>query len=128
MSGARKFTELAAWQRGYELMVICQELLERPAISRDARFRTQLADASSSIPRNVAEGFGRFRPGENAQYVRVAKGSAQEVMSLLLEARKKGYVSQAEFPRLETAANRSIGTLVRYVQYLERAKADDRWK
>jgi len=49
-------------------------------------------------------------------------------MSLLLEARKKGYVSQAEFPRLETAANRSIGTLVRYVQYLERAKADDRWK
>ena len=93
-------------------------------MQRDFRFCSQLSDASSSIPRNVAEGFGRFRPRENAQFVRVAKGSANEVHSLLIEALSKGYIPKEDFGRFETAANRAIGTLVSYVKYLERCDRD----
>ena len=128
MAAIKKFTDLAAWQRAHELLLACQDVLNRPQVLLDARFREQLADAAASVPRNVAEGFGRFRPAENAQYVRVAKGSANEVFSLFIEARTKGYVSDAEFPALETAANRAIGTLVGYLKYLETCKANDRWK
>lgn len=119
MGGARRFTELAAWQRAHELRLLCEELLKRVDVRRDFSFRDQLSAAASSGPRNIAEGFGRFRPRENAQYVRVAKGSANEVLNLLIEAHAKGFLSSEEFARYKTAADRAIGTLVRYLQYLE---------
>jgi len=74
------------------------------------------------------KGSGRIRPAENAQYVRVANGSANEVLNLFIEARKKAYLNDAEFPRFETAARRAIGTIVNYLKYLDKCKDDDRWK
>ncbi len=124
MAGAKRFTELAAWRRASELQEICEELLKTPKLQRDFTFRDQLSDAASSGPRNIAEGFGRFRPRENAQYVRVAKGSANEVLTLFIEAQTKGYLAPHEFPRFETAANRAIGTLVGYLKYLETCDPD----
>ena len=124
MPGARRFTELAAWKRANELLLLCQELVNRPQVQRDFPFRNQLSNAASSGPRNIAEGFGRFRPRENAQYVRVAKGSANEVLALFIEARTKGYIGVEEFSRFETAANRAIGTLVGYLKYLETCDSD----
>jgi four helix bundle protein len=120
MAGARRFTELAAWQRAHELQVLSEELLKLPAVQRNFKFRDQLSDASSSGPRNIAEGYGRFRPRENAQFVRVAKGSANEVLTLFIEARTRGYIAADDFARFETAANRAIGTIVGYLNYLER--------
>ena len=119
MAGVKRFTDLAAWQRGQELLVLCEELLGRNHLRFEKRFREQLTDASSSVPRNIAEGFGRFRARENAQYARVAKGSASEVLSLLFEARARGQLTAAEFPRFKTAADRAIGTIVGYIRYLE---------
>ena len=119
MGGVRTFEELAAWQRAHELHLLCGHLLSRPSVRQDITFRNQLADASGSGPRNIAEGFGRFRPRENAQYVRVANGSANEVLNLIIEARTKGYLMPAEFSQFETAARRAIGTIVRYLKYLE---------
>ena len=93
-------------------------------MQRDVRFRTQLSDATSSVTRNVAEGFGRFRPRDNANFVRIAKGLAQEVHSLLIEALSKSYISREDFVRFETAANRAIGTLVSYLTYLDSCDPD----
>src|SRR5687767_5476614 len=112
MSGARDFRELAAWQRAAELQDVSIELLKRPGVRADRRFCDQLSDASSSGPRNIAEGFGRFRPREFAQYARVAKASETEVLNLFIEANKKGFLTATEFPRFETAARRAIGTVV----------------
>ena len=124
MAGAKRFTELAAWKRVYELQLLCEELLKNTRVQRDFTFRDQLSDAACSGPRNVSEGFGRFRPRENAQYVRIAKGSANEVLTLFMEAQTKGYIVPEEFPRFLTAANRAIGTLVGYVKYLETCDPD----
>ena len=88
-------------------------------MQRDFKFRDQLSDAASSGPRNIAEGFGRYRPRENAQYVRVAKGSENEILTLFIEAQTKGYIAPEDFGRFETAANRAIGTTVGYLKYLD---------
>ena len=124
MAGAKRFTELAARQRVHELQLLCEELLKNTRVQRDFTFRDRLSDAASSGPRNIAEGFGRFRPRENAQYVRIAKGSANEVLTLFMEARTKGYIMPEDFPHFQTAANRAIGTLVGYVKYLEACNPD----
>ena len=124
MASAKRFTELAAWQRARELQILCEGLLKDPRVRCDAEFRRQLSDASSSAPRNIAEGFGRFRPRENAQYVRVAKGSANEVQTLFYEAQDKGFIKPEDFPRYNTAADRAIGTMVGYLKYLESCDPD----
>ena len=118
MASVRDFRELAAWQRADELRVLCEALLANPRVQRDFKFRDQLSDVSGSAPRNIAEGFGRFRPRENAQYVRVAQGSQNEIRDLFIEARRKGYISERDYPHHETAARRAIGTTTRYLHYL----------
>jgi four helix bundle protein len=119
MAGVRDFRELAAWKRADELRMLCEELLRNPRVKRDFRFFDQLSEASGAPSRNIAEGFGRFRPKENAQYVRVAKGSLNEILALFIEGESKGYISAADFDRYETAAKRAIGTLVGYLRYLD---------
>jgi four helix bundle protein len=122
MAGVRDFRKLAAWQRADELRILCEELLKDPRVQRDLKLRDQLSDASGSAPRNIAEGFGRYRPRENAQYVRVAKGSETEILDIFHEARSKGFISAAAFPRFETAARRAIATAAGYLRYLDSQK------
>jgi four helix bundle protein len=61
MAGARDFRELAAWRLANDLKLLAEGLCARPKPSRDFLFRDQLRDAAASAPRNIAEGFGRFR-------------------------------------------------------------------
>ena len=75
MAGLNDFREFAAWQRAEELRVMCEEFLSRPGIRQRFRRAQQLDDAAASAPRNIAEGFGRFKPKVFAQFVSIAKGS-----------------------------------------------------
>ncbi len=75
---AKSFRELAAWQLAFELNMRVQRVLQSGPASKDFRFRDQLADASRSAPRNIAEGFGRFNPTEIAQFLDYARASLDE--------------------------------------------------
>ena len=70
---------MGAWQLARELKLLAYELTSRPAVAKDFKFRDQLNDAARSAPRNIAEGFARFRHKEFAQFARIAKGSEGEV-------------------------------------------------
>jgi four helix bundle protein len=61
MSGVRDIRELVAWQLARELKQLADEVCRRPGPSRDFKYRDQLRDSAASAPRNIAEGFGRFR-------------------------------------------------------------------
>jgi four helix bundle protein len=76
MAGWRSFEEIGGWQRARELKLLAFELLARPNVAKDFKFRDQLVDSARSAPRNIAEGFARFKHKEFAQFARVAKGSA----------------------------------------------------
>ena len=120
MAGLRDLREFAAWQRAEELRQLVDQFLSRPNVKVRFRSADQLADASSSAPRNIAEGFGRFRRKEFAQFVRIAKGSETEVLNCFVEAKQKGLISDDDFARYETAAKRAIGTAVGLIKYLEK--------
>ncbi len=121
MAGLKDFREFAAWQRAEELRVMCEEFLSRPGVRQRFRRAQQLDDAVASAPRNIAEGFGRFKPKVFAQFVSFAKGSETEVLNILLEARSAKFLSATEFPKFETAARRAIGTAVGLIRYLQRS-------
>ena len=105
----------------HELRVHVLMVSERPLARRHRRFCQQICDAASSAARNIAEGFGRFRPKEFAQYVRIAKASECEVRDLLIEAHQRRLVNQSERDEYLLLARRAIGAATGLVRYLERA-------
>jgi four helix bundle protein len=92
---AHDFTELIAWQLAAQLESFVARLLER-RIWRDPTLVEQINDSSSSAPRNIAEGFGRFGPIEFGNFLRIAIASEFETKNHLLKAAKAGYIGAAE--------------------------------
>ena len=95
------------------------ELLRRPEVAKDFKFRDQLIDSARSAPRNIAEGFARFNHKEFAQFARVAKGSEAEVLNHFIDAVDSGYLSKEEFPRFEHAAKKALKAVNGLIRYLE---------
>ena len=101
------------------MKLLAYELLSRPEVARDFGFRDQLSDAARSGPRNIAEGFARFKHKEFAQFARIAKGSEGEVLNHLIDAVDSGYLSKEEFPRFEHAAKKALLAVNGLIRYLE---------
>jgi four helix bundle protein len=106
---ANDFTELDAWQLSSELYRSVLPLLTRPPLKQQFKLRDQLEDAAASAPRNIAEGFARFEGPEFAQFLRVAIGSLSETRNHLMDARHRGYISEAEWNSCDVLARRAIG-------------------
>jgi four helix bundle protein len=95
------------------------QLCRRPAVARDFKFRDQLLDAAKSAPRNIAEGYGRYRHKEFAHFVRIAKASEVEVLNHFIDAVDTGYLSDEEFPKFEHAAKKALKAANGLIRYLE---------
>jgi four helix bundle protein len=119
MAGFKDFRDIGAWQLARDLKLLAYELLSRPEVARDFGFRDQLSDAARSAPRNIAEGFARFKHKEFAQFARVAKGSEGEVLNHFIDAVDSGYLSKEEFPQFEHAAKKALKAVNGLIRYLE---------
>ena len=96
----RDFRDLVCWRLSYELKCEVVEFTATGPASRDFKYRDQIRDSSASAPRNIAEGFGRFRPREFARFLEYARASLDETKNHLIDGRDRGYLSQALYNRL----------------------------
>lgn len=96
---------------------------DRPPASHNFKFCGQIRDASDSAARNVAEGFGRYSPGQFAHFLDVARASALETKTLLIKGLDVGYWKQEEFDRLDQLANRGIQAVAKLQRYLRSPRA-----
>jgi len=110
MPGFRDFREIAAWQLSRDVRTLAYKLLAKPEVATDFEFRDQLKDAARSAPRNVAEGFARYKHKEFAQFVRIAKGSMAEVLDHFVDAVDNAYLTPAEHFRHQSTV-RTLRTL-----------------
>jgi four helix bundle protein len=119
MNGARRFQELAAWRLAQELKLLAQELCRKPEVRRDFTFHHQLREAARSAPRNIAEGFGRFKHADFARFVRIAKASETEVLNQFIDARDSGFIDDDELAKYDLAARRALKAANGLIRYLE---------
>ena len=90
---AKSFREMVAWQLAFELEGRVVALIaSSPPAMKDFGFRDQLRDACKSVPSNIAEGYGRYRPAEIARFLEIAIGSLDEA-----ETRLRSGVSSSYF-------------------------------
>ena len=84
--GWRSHEEIIAWQLASQLKNRVYELIDAdPRIKRDVRFHDHLDGAVSSTPRLIAEGFGRYLPGDFSGYLRRANGELKETLECLAD-------------------------------------------
>jgi len=116
--GVKDFRDLVAWQLADELRREVIAFTEREPTVRDFRFCSQIRDAISSACRNTSEGFGRFRPAENARFLEFAHASLCEVQDGLIEAKQKKFLDDELHDRLWVLSRRALGANTNYVKYL----------
>jgi four helix bundle protein len=121
---ARTFEELEAWQLVDALKKEVYRLIASGPAARDSAFRSQICQSAASVPRNIAEGFGRFRPRQFGQFVDVALGSATETLDALKDGVDRGHFIDADVACAVDLARRTIQVSTRLAVYLKRAPAD----
>ena len=121
MTTFRSFVEIEAWQKARELTGLVYVATRSAGFSKDFALRDQVRRASISIMANIAEGFGRSGSVEFIQFLAVAKGSACEVISHVYVALDQGYVSQEEFDRLNSLAEKTVDLIGGPMRYLQKS-------
>ena len=85
----RDFRDLICWQLSYELKCEVLAFTDTASVSKDFEYCDQIRNSSASAPRNVSDGFGRFTPGEFAQYLKWARASLMETQNHLIDGRDR---------------------------------------
>lgn len=94
-----KFTELKVWQLGKELAVLTYKITDTGTISKDFGLKDQMRRAAISVPSNIAEGDELGTLNQSIKFLRIAKGSAAELLTQTIIAFEIGYL---EFEQAET--------------------------
>lgn len=115
---ARRYHDLIAWQLADQLRHEVIGLTRRPEVARDRDFCEQIRDAAASGPNNITEGFLRYSHRDFARFVLIARSSVGEVQAELGDARDRGYLSEAEFQRLQSLSERTLATITALHTYL----------
>ena len=123
---AKRFEELECWQLACELERRVLAFINKPPASRDVEYCRQIRKSTSSPPANIAEGFGRYYPGDFARFMRNALGSLHETRNHLGAGLEKQYLTENLHRELGILASRAIGACVGLTTYLESCK--EQWK
>ena len=84
------FEKLDVYQRSLAFVEAADEILSQQKGQIPYSRADQLSRASLSIPLNIAEGNGRFRPNDRRQFFTIARGSVFECVPILqIMLRKK---------------------------------------
>lgn len=118
MAGVRSFEDLIAYQLSVRLRDEVYRLTRSGKAARDVRFTGQIRDSSSGPPRTIAEGFGRFRPREFAQFLNYAVASHHETQNHLKHGRTEKYFSEDEFQATWRLACRALSATMGLMKYL----------
>lgn len=121
--GIEGFESLDTWQKSRDFAnAIYHDVIPLLPPEEKYNFASQLRRAASSIPANIAEGYGRFYYQSNVHFCYIARGSADEVISHLILAHDLGYISDSIFLKMKGKGTSLIQLLNGYISYLKKAK------
>jgi four helix bundle protein len=131
MAGVKSLDELRAWQLALKFKRAVYALIDAGVFATDFKLEGQLREASRSAASQIAEGFGRFNPGDNTRFVNMARASLVECRNHLLDAVDRRLITEEArmtHDQLATEALREIGGLLDYLQSPEAAENAKRIK
>ncbi len=122
MAGVKRYEDLEAWQIADELKREVYALTATGPASKDFKFRDQIRDSAASSTKNIAEGFGRFNPGDNARFVEISVASTMETKDSLKDGVDRGHFTPERALHAQQLTERSIQCSTKYIVYLKSCK------
>ena len=115
----RSHKDLDVWKKSVRLVVDLYKLTG--GFPADERFglTAQIRRASTSVPANIAEGWGRGSTKEYIQFLKIARGSLTELETHLIVSGELGYVDSGESARIEAAISDVGKMLNRLIKALD---------
>jgi four helix bundle protein len=118
MATIKHHQDIVAWQLANELKIWVLKIIARPAVARHFKFCDQIRDSSRSAPANIAEGFWRYRPRDNARFVRIALGSLGETANHLNDGFEDKYIEEKEYQEITELTRRALATTIAWHTHL----------
>jgi len=106
------YKDLIVWQQAMDLAVATYNLTKNWPREEIYGLTNQARRAASSVPANIAEGYGRENSGSYQQFLRIAQGSLKELETHLLLSERIGMASREAIAPL-LANSESVGKLLR---------------
>jgi len=86
--------DLKIWQKSIALVEQCYRVSANLPPAERFGLTSQIRRASTSVPANIAEGFGRWNSREFLRFLAIASGSLRELETHLVIACRLGYLSE----------------------------------
>lgn len=112
----KSYRELLVWQKAINLVVDSYRATAGFPRSETYGLMSQIRRAATSIPANIAEGYGRGSRKKYLQFLMIAQGSLKELETHLIVAEKLAYLTKSPTERLLSSTDelgRMLGTLIR---------------
>ncbi|RWQ17669.1 four helix bundle protein [Mesorhizobium sp.] len=106
------YKDLIVWQQAMDLAVAVYGATKSWPKEELYGLTSQVRRAASSVPANIAEGYGREVRGSYQQFLRIAQGSLKELETQLLIAERTGIAPNGT-PASLLASTESVGKLLR---------------
>jgi four helix bundle protein len=116
---ARRFEEIEVWQLSRALVKSTFTLTCQEKIRKNFSLADQLQRAALSVMNNISEGFERQSDKEFAYFLKIAKGSAGEVRSMLYVLLDMEFIGIECFNKLYTdtvAISKSLSGFINYLK------------
>jgi len=101
----KSFRELQVWEKAHALALDIYRVMNTFPDRERFGIGAQLRRAATSIPANIAEGFGRRTTKELLQSLTISNGSLEETRYFLILSSDLHYMSTDDYDRLDRQCN-----------------------
>ncbi len=107
----KSYRDLTVWQKSMDLVVSCYHESSRFPDSERYGLTSQLRRSASSVPANIAEGWGRGSSKEYLRFLSIAYGSLVELETHIQIAARLEYMDETKAHSLLEQSN-EIGKMI----------------
>jgi len=119
MTEINDFKDLRIWQKGMEIAEKCYFLTNLFPKAELYGMVQQIRRSSSSIPANIAEGYGRRYRGEYLRFLNIAQGSINELETHLILCSRVGLCEKKDIDPILSLLKEETRMIITLMRKLE---------
>lgn len=109
----QSYKDLIVWKRSIELVNLTYDLAEKLPKEELFGLRNQITRASVSIPSNIAEGYARGTKKDYISFLRIAKGSLNELETQLIICKTRYKLENKQLNETLIEVSKMLTTLIK---------------
>lgn len=123
--GRRGFEDLDCFKLALDIVVNAHALAKTLPSAEKYDMVAQICRAAKSITANIAEGYGRYHYLDSLKFYSNARGSLEETLAHLINARALEYTDQKYFEDFYVLIRQTEKALNGYMSYVRKQRAGD---